>query len=282
MNEITPLDPNPDERLGEFIRRARETAGIDREQFAHEVRFGTEILDNLENGNYDKLPVRAYVRGYLNTVSSRLNLDRNKLMALYDAETGKNRFDTTKISSLEISPENPNSGSESSATKPIIVLVALLLGLLFFVLKMNDDSGSTPFPEDNEELVDTSDEFDSIAPHDTVGLTDEEAEEAPMVDIPEAVEEAPDAATTSRSEPVETVLKIECLRDSTWVRVKRIGGRTFVRYVHSTELRPRVISHTDTMQVNVGAPEKTRMHINNSRVKIPNGTFYVYNGAIVE
>ena len=227
--------------------------------------------------------MRAYVRGYLNTISSRLNLDRDKIMALYNAETGNTRFKTSKLSSLDISKEKSQtkSESESSSAKPIIVLVILLLALLFFVLKLRDDNTETMnFPEDMVELIDTNDEFDSIAPHDTVGLTDEEAPEVLPIDSTE--KDGEDSVEVTNQEPVETILKIECLRDSTWVRVKRIGGRTFVRYVHATEHRPRVISHTDTMQVNVGAPEKTRMHINNVRVKIPNGIFYVYNGAIVE
>ncbi len=83
MSENESLESKPASTLGEYIRRARLAAGVDLSDLAREIRVPTEMLEYLEQGNYAKLPVDAYVRGYLNTICTRLELNRAKVLEWY-------------------------------------------------------------------------------------------------------------------------------------------------------------------------------------------------------
>ena len=51
MTEKVPLEKTAEEKLGEYLRRARQAANIEASELAREIRIPTEMLENLENGN---------------------------------------------------------------------------------------------------------------------------------------------------------------------------------------------------------------------------------------
>jgi len=265
------LERNSGEKLGEFLRRARQAAGIEQAELAREIRITVEVLDHLENGRYDKLPVSAYVRGYLNTICNRLALDRTKILDWYMQEAGRDSLSIDR--ELGLVPELKNVDS-SSSSRMVWILVFLFLGLFLVVLK------TRTAPEGPVEFVDSSaispeSVEDSLGVDDTVGLT------ADSVLPQQQTQDTAKVSADSVVKPVETILKFECVRDSTWLRVRKKDGLSIDRLLRSTD-KPRYVSHTDTMTVIVGSPEKTRMFINDVRVPIPNGSFRVYNGEIIK
>lgn len=88
QEEISPVSHISDaekESFGEYLRREREMRGILLEEIAEATRIGKNTLEALENDEYEKLPPRVYVRGFLKTYASYLGLDVNDVLLRYQS-----------------------------------------------------------------------------------------------------------------------------------------------------------------------------------------------------
>ncbi len=94
-------------RLGEYLREARERAGLSLEQLAERTRVRVDNLAALEREELDELPADAYVRGFVKIVCRELRLPAEEGLALY----GKLR------SNVEL-PDEIVWSEESAAKEP--------------------------------------------------------------------------------------------------------------------------------------------------------------------
>jgi cytoskeletal protein RodZ len=283
MSERTMSDKAAEEKLGEYLKRARLAAGIELAELAREIRITPDMLDHLENGRYEKLPVQAYVRGYLNTICTRLELNRSKVLDWYAGEVGRTYAMTI---STDLGIEPPAKASVQSGSNKVVIAIGVGI-LMLFVLVLNIRKGD----ESSSGEGYTADSLDSVAKADSIAATQLDsgatdtvglAPVLPPVDSSKVV--APDTAKVADAVAAvagETTLKFECNKDSTWIRVKKVGGLSWARVVSKGD-KPRFLSHSDTMKVSIGSPEKTSLSINDEKVKIPSNYFKVYNGKIVE
>lgn len=84
-----PVDEKKiDETLGEYIRRARLSRGMTVEELSAVTKIAVPLVKAIEESNWKFFPVAAYVRGYLNSVCLKLNLDQKLVLSMYAAETG--------------------------------------------------------------------------------------------------------------------------------------------------------------------------------------------------
>jgi cytoskeleton protein RodZ len=74
---------NPEQTLGERIRKAREARGLSLEAVGRETRLALSVLRALEEDKRAELPGDLYVANALRMVADTLELDRAELMALY-------------------------------------------------------------------------------------------------------------------------------------------------------------------------------------------------------
>lgn len=88
------------QKLGEILREARTSQNISTKKAAAELHLKPEILEALEEGDWQSLPEPAYVRGFIKNYADFLNLDTNRLLALYRAEFDENKF-PHKVSPLK-------------------------------------------------------------------------------------------------------------------------------------------------------------------------------------
>ena len=77
----------PGQRLGEMLRSARESRGLDHARIERDTRIRGRYLAALERGAYDELPGEVYARGFLRTYARYLGLDADAMVALYRIET---------------------------------------------------------------------------------------------------------------------------------------------------------------------------------------------------
>lgn len=76
------------QHLGEMLRSARESRGLDRARIERDTRIRERYLSALERGAYDELPGEVYARGFLRTYAAYLGIDPETATALYRIETG--------------------------------------------------------------------------------------------------------------------------------------------------------------------------------------------------
>ncbi|MCA1588036.1 MAG: helix-turn-helix domain-containing protein [Chloroflexi bacterium] len=74
------------QHLGEMLRSARESRGLDRARIERDTRIRERYLSALERGAYDELPGDVYARGFLRTYARYLGLDPDAMVAVYRIE----------------------------------------------------------------------------------------------------------------------------------------------------------------------------------------------------
>ena len=130
--------------IGETLREARTTAGVDlddaRADDPHRIRY----LDALENEEWDVLPGDAYVRGFLHTYADFLGLDADALVDVYDRQEVPAQAERTADAPFE--PPRPVDGGNPTMRRIGwgAIFVAAALAALFIVLGITGGSSEGP------------------------------------------------------------------------------------------------------------------------------------------
>lgn len=154
-------DKRPDERLGVYLTRAREARGLTVEQLASETKLTVKNITLIESGDWKSFPVEAYLRGYLNSICSKLNIDSKHVLEWYYGECGSkyaSLLSDTVEKQVNVKPLAEKETKPKSVAVPIVIVV---LGLAFVVgshflsgLGKNEAPAVTvPASEEVEEAV---------------------------------------------------------------------------------------------------------------------------------
>lgn len=73
--------------LGDLLREARERKGASLADVEEFTKIRKKHLQALEEGEYGKLPPQVYVRGFLRSLATYLDLDLDELLARFNEET---------------------------------------------------------------------------------------------------------------------------------------------------------------------------------------------------
>jgi len=76
------------EKVGEILRRTRDTRQISLEEIAKKTKISMRFLTALEKGDYKILPSDVFVRGFLRSYARILGLDPEEVVELYKQEQG--------------------------------------------------------------------------------------------------------------------------------------------------------------------------------------------------
>ena len=109
---------------GTRLKEARIAQGLSVKDVSSRLNLKIEIVEALENGLDEKLPVSTYVRGYIRSYAKIVNLDGNELIGLYENKP---------IAPPEIIPDMRTASQASSRDKPVravTYLVTFILALL--------------------------------------------------------------------------------------------------------------------------------------------------------
>lgn len=106
---------------GECLRQAREARGWSVTEVASQLNLTRQRLEQLEAGEFEKLPGHTFSRGYLRAYAKLLGIDSQALVSAFDA----------KIGSKEIASEVKSIGRIAEPTR---VSQSILRGLSVLVL----------------------------------------------------------------------------------------------------------------------------------------------------
>ncbi|GEM_PF-1662833 len=274
MSDQSNLESQPASTLGEYIRRARLAAGVDLSDLAREIRVPTEMLEHLEQGNYAKLPVDAYVRGYLNTICTRLELNRAKVLDWYAKESGKptaSRFDSLVEDRSPLGNLASPSSNRNSQLGVVVVVILLVIAFAFVIANRSSEETSNKEENSNTVLADST--VKASATDSTIVDTTLQRDSLPVT-------QPTDSAIVLPSATTETVLSVQCTKDSVWVNVRRIGGLTWARSIYKGD-KARELSHKDTMAVSLSPVRNVIVSINGKSLESPATFFKVYAGQVL-
>lgn len=74
----------PQTGLGEYLRSEREKRHITIEQVASATKINVKLLHALESDNYDALPAKPFVRGFVTSYTRYVGLDHREVLARFD------------------------------------------------------------------------------------------------------------------------------------------------------------------------------------------------------
>lgn len=73
-------------RLGEYLKSKREEMGVSLDQIAETTKILRRYLAQIESGDYQYLPSRAYIKGYVISYARYLGLDQKEVLKLFNKE----------------------------------------------------------------------------------------------------------------------------------------------------------------------------------------------------
>ena len=88
-------DEKQHESVGNHLRIRREELGLSTENIANKLNLDPKLIELLEEDNYERFQVETYLKGYLRAYAKILDLDGDKIIALYKTN---NPEKTIKIS----------------------------------------------------------------------------------------------------------------------------------------------------------------------------------------
>ncbi|HEX3031160.1 MAG TPA: helix-turn-helix domain-containing protein, partial [Bacillota bacterium] len=79
-------------QFGEQLRSTRESKGLTLQQVEEETNMRWKYIEALEEENFDVIPGKAYVKGFLRNYAAFLELDPEEILEQYHAN-----FETVKV-----------------------------------------------------------------------------------------------------------------------------------------------------------------------------------------
>ena len=118
---------SPLQKVGEFLREARQGRNLSVEDLSSSLRIGKEQLIALEEGDENSLPEKVFIRAMVRRIAEKLNLDTSFIFEELN-DKKKNELNYTSL----IKKENPK---ETKTLNPyIIIFLSGALGLLTSIM----------------------------------------------------------------------------------------------------------------------------------------------------
>ena len=197
---VTPPLPTP----GEMLRTAREQKNWTQRDIAERLRLRLQIIELLEDDDYDSFASATFIRGYLRSYSRILELDEETVFKAYQ-QLGYNEPTTINMQSFSRRRAREENDSRLMMITYIVILAVLGLAILWWVqqpdfsldnLTGSNDSAAT---EQLEATTPELDEAASLAAQRAAQNTDTSVEPADEQPLLESDVSASDMSTSGSS-----------------------------------------------------------------------------------
>lgn len=139
QTEITGLEKT----VGQILKNTRLEQKLTEEEIATQLNLSVGTIVDLENDNYDLLPVMTYVRGYISSYCKLLGIDSFEVLSNLKTEKNSKKKSQAKPAA--------NKNKDKKAKNPFLVksiFILLTLLVLVFVLTQLE-----PSPNKDESTI---------------------------------------------------------------------------------------------------------------------------------
>lgn len=115
--------------VGQILKEARESKLYSLDDVEKHIKIRKEMLEALENNDFDKLPPLTFIQGFIKNYGTFLGLDAGKLLAVFRRD-----FESKKHPPLVMESLKKPVGSKKFFLQPshLIGLTVVLIVLCFF------------------------------------------------------------------------------------------------------------------------------------------------------
>ncbi len=133
------------ETVGEILVSARERSGLSLESISLETKIPKKTLEYLETDNFDAIPAKVYVKGFLRNYAAVLGLDAGHILSRYEIQTGQDHKSKGDLWEIEEDVVDEKI-APPALLRHYILPVAVLAVVLFFVFRSCGGEGDKVSP----------------------------------------------------------------------------------------------------------------------------------------
>jgi cytoskeleton protein RodZ len=235
VNQVESTEREETTRLGPFLRDEREKMNLSQDEIAERLRLRRFIVEAIENEKWDRLPPPVFVKGFLRSYASALDLDEKRVLDLY-------------LRSAPPEPESLKSVAVPRASDRIRVilfllgLAALACGAYFWYVKASTKDGENLSAVERTVPVQTEigrpDKMESMIEGTRSATLPETTTPAALEQRPEArpIPESDSPPAQDRETPWLTLEGF--VKQRTWMSI-RVDGSGAKEFIFQPGERPR-------------------------------------------
>jgi len=120
MENNTPQNTEASETVGEILRNKREEIGLSLDEITEKLNLDSNLIELLENNDFEKFKVETYLKGYLRAYSKLLGIDGDRIIKLYKESNPEKEPEILP----DVKPKNQKNSSDRS-----VKLFSYIIGL---------------------------------------------------------------------------------------------------------------------------------------------------------
>lgn len=276
--------------LGKILKETREAKGLSLDDLQQITKIQKRYLVGIEEGNYDMMPGKFYVRAFIKQYAEAVDLDAEQLFAEHQTDIPKavqQEEVPQKLSRVQSRRSTSISVQDSKWVDLLpkiliaVVLIAIAAVIYYFVAKAisdNDNSGTT-----NENNQQVQVEQGQSNPSDTEEKAsdesadkEKESEEAADPDEKEKEQETAGELTLASSSGNSSIYELANADQfkvsvkstgETWVTVRDSNGKTLFNGMITAD-SPQEFDQTDDTKItlNIGRSTETEVYVNDEKI----------------
>ena len=123
------------ETIGEILKNKRFEKGLTLEDASNLTKIRKKYLEALENGNYDEIPEKVYVKSFLKIYSDFLELDRAYILKRYQDEISPE--ESVIITPTYCTPVNDKILKSQVRNRRFLYIIAGVIGIALIIWGVN-------------------------------------------------------------------------------------------------------------------------------------------------
>ncbi|MGD9157510.1 MAG: DUF4115 domain-containing protein [Desulfobacteraceae bacterium] len=135
MSKDTSPESSPQEEssIGEFLKTEREKKGILKSHLAETIKVRGHVIDALENEEWDRLPARVFIKGFIRSYTISIGIDTQKALRLFDKSVPTRKEDA---------PVPLTGRKKKNKTMYYAFPVLIILAAAIYVFSVHDRAGN--------------------------------------------------------------------------------------------------------------------------------------------
>lgn len=132
MENNTPQNTEASETVGEILRNKREEIGLSLDEITEKLNLDSNLIELLENNDFEKFKVETYLKGYLRAYSKLLGIDGDRIIKLYKESNPEKEPEILP----DVKPKKQkNSNDRSVKLFSYIIGLSIVLSMLIWYQK---------------------------------------------------------------------------------------------------------------------------------------------------
>ncbi|MFA1510758.1 helix-turn-helix domain-containing protein [Priestia aryabhattai] len=290
--------------LGQRLRQERESKGLSLEDLQKLTKIQKRYLLGIEEGNYEVMPGKFYVRAFIKQYCEAIGLDTDAIFEEYKSDIPSTQTEDmpqqlSRVRSRKEIPQHTKGVTKAYDYLPTVLVVAgvVVVGIIIWVIaqnivsdknkeQANQEAPNSEVQQSNtqEETNETTAKNDNSKSEDEQSAADKKEQEKEKAEKEKAEKEKKDSGKQEYKEVQKTGrsatyalsgtdafnLEVTSTQADTWLDVKNGKGNAFFSSIlKKGETKEFDLTKETEARVNIGYSPGVELKINGKAVDLP-------------